>query len=395
MRCGGNCNVDARMRDELAINIDPIQVGGRLTPEAMKAIIAWGDGYSVCDNCRKPFRLDYIENPPLKDFHADVAEWLGMAQARTVPGARRGFQQVAEAYVEKGDPVLIGSLAHYTSYLSIEGRCGVIREIPKTGDNHITAEAAAERIEDVIREFGKAPKLLYIDQVDYQFGNIHDVKGIAKVAHQYDIPVLCNGVYTVGIMPVNGKDLGVDFIVGSGHKSMAAPAPSGILAATEEGAEKVFRTTKSSGDLTGRTFGLKEVGILGCSLMGAPIVGLLASFPTVRERVNHFEEELANSKLIVEALRSIEGTKILSEYPRRHTLTRVDTTNSFDVVAQTHKKRGFFLSSALSRKGITGIIPGATRIWKYNTYGMTRAQAEYVAQTYLEIAETNGLTVNK
>lgn len=386
--------IEARMVDETSINLDPIQVGGRLTPEAMKAMIAWGDGYSVCDNCRKPFRLDYIEKPPLKDFHVDVAEWLGMAQARTVPGARRGFQQVAGTYVEKGDPVLIGALAHYTSYLSVELQKGVVREIPKTADNHITAEDTANRIEDVIREFGTAPKLLYIDHVDYQFGNMHDVKGIVKVAHQYDVPVLYNGVYTVGIMPVNGKDLGVDFIVGSGHKSMAAPAPSGILAATEERAEEVFRTTQMEGDISGRKFGIKEVGILGCSLMGAPIVGLLASFPTVKERVNHFDEELANSKIIVEALRSIDGTKILSEYPRKHTLTRVDTTGSFDLVAQTHKKRGFFLSSALSKKGITGIIPGATKVWKINTYGMTRKQAEYVADTYLEIAETNGLTIN-
>lgn len=387
-------NVDARMVDETSINLDPIQVGGRLTPEAMKAMIAWGDGYSVCDNCRKPFRLDYIQNPPLKDFHVDVAEWLGMAQARTVPGARRGFQQVAGTYVEKGDPVLIGALAHYTSYLSVELQKGVVREIPKTADNHITAEDTANRIEDVVREFGTAPKLLYIDHVDYQFGNMHDVKGIAKVAHQYDIPVLYNGVYTVGIMPVNGKDLGVDFIVGSGHKSMAAPAPSGILAATEERADEVFRTTQIEGDITGRKFGIKEVGILGCSLMGAPIVGLLASFPTVKARVEHFDEELANSRIIVEALRSIDGTKILSEYPRKHTLTRLDTTDSFDRVAQTHKKRGFFLSSALGKKGITGIIPGATKVWKINTYGMTRKQAEYVADSYLEIAETNGLTIN-
>ncbi len=387
-------NIDARMVDETSINLDPIQVGGRLTLEAMKAMICWGDGYSVCDNCRKPFRLDYIENPPLKDFHVDVAEWLGMAQARTVPGARRGFQQVAGTYVEKGDPVLIGALAHYTSYLSVELQKGIVREIPKTADNHITAEDTANRIEDVVREFGTAPKLLYIDHVDYQFGNMHDVKGIAKVAHQYDIPVLYNGVYTVGIMPVNGKELGVDFIVGSGHKSMAAPAPSGILAATEERADEVFRTTQMEGDLTGRKFGIKEVGILGCSLMGAPIVGLLASFPKVKARVEHFDEELANSKIVVEALRSIEGTKILSEYPRKHTLTRVDTTGSFDLIAQTHKKRGFFLSSALGKKGITGIIPGATKVWKFNTYGMTRKQAEYVADAYLEIAETNGLTIN-
>lgn len=391
MKCAAN--IDARMVDETAINLDPIQVAGRLTPEAMKAMIAWGDGYSVCDNCRKPFRLDYIQNPPLKEFHVELAEWLGMDQARTVPGARRAFQQVAGTYVEKGDPVLIGSLAHYTSYLSVEIVQGVVREIPKTADNHITAEAAADRIEDVIREFGKPPKLLYIDHVDYQFGNMHDVAGIAKVAHQYDVPVLYNGVYTVGVMPVNGKALGVDFVVGSGHKSMAAPAPSGVLATTEERAEEVFRTTKMTGDLTGRTFGIKEVGIIGCSLMGAPIVGMLASFPKVKARVEHFDEEMANSRIIVDALRSIEGTKILSEYPRKHTLTRVDTTGSFDVVARTHKKRGFFLSSALGKKGITGIIPGATKVWKFNTYGMTRKQAEYVADTYLGIAEENGLRV--
>lgn len=391
MKCAAN--IDARMIEETAINLDPIQVAGRLTPEAMKAMIAWGDGYSVCDNCRKPFRLDYIQNPPLKEFHVELAEWLGMDQARTVPGARRAFQQVAGTYVEKGDPVLIGALAHYTSYLSVEIVQGVVREIPKTADNHITAEDAANRIEDVIREFGKAPKLLYIDHVDYQFGNMHDVAGIAKVAHQYDVPVLYNGVYTVGVMPVNGKKLGVDFVVGSGHKSMAAPAPSGVLAATEERAEEVFRTTKMTGDLTGRTFGIKEIGIIGCSLMGAPIVGMLASFPKVKARVEHFDEEMANSKLVVDALKSIEGTKILSEYPRKHTLTRVDTTGSFDVVAQTHKKRGFFLSSALGKKGITGIIPGATKVWKFNTYGMTRKQAEYVADTYLAIAEDNGLRV--
>lgn len=391
MKCAAN--IDARMVEETAINLDPIQVAGRLTPEAMKAMIAWGDGYSVCDNCRKPFRLDYIQNPPLKDFHVELAEWLGMDQARTVPGARRAFQQIAGTYVEKGDPVLIGALAHYTSYLSVEIVQGIVREIPKTADNHITADAAADRIEDVIREFGKAPKLLYIDHVDYQFGNMHDVAGIAKVAHQYDVPVLYNGVYTVGVMPVNGKKLGVDFVVGSGHKSMAAPAPSGVLAATEERAEEVFRTTKMTGDLTGRTFGIKEVGIIGCSLMGAPIVGMLASFPKVKERVEHFDEEMANSKIIVDALKSIEGTKILSEYPRKHTLTRVDTTGSFDIVAQTHKKRGFFLSSALGKKGITGIIPGATKVWKFNTYGMTRKQAEYVADTYLGIAEDNGLRV--
>ena len=392
MRCGSG--IEARQVNELFINIDPIQAGGRLTADAMKAIIAYGDGYSVCDNCRKPNRLDYISKPPIAEFHKDVAAWLNMDEARMVPGARRGFQAVAHTYVQKGDPVLLTSLSHYTEFLAVEGAGGIPREIPADENHIVTADATAVKIEDVKREFGKAPVLAFIDHVDYQFGNMHDVAAIAKVARQYDIPVLYNGAYTVGILPVDGKRLGVDFVVGSGHKSMAAPAPSGVLAATKERAAEVFRTTAIEGDVTKRRFGIKEPEMMGCTLMGATLVGMMASFPHVKERVQHFDRELANNKKIIDALLAIDGTKCLSEYPRRHTLTRVDTSGSFDRVAETHKKRGFYLAGALAEKGVTGIIPGATKVWKFNTYGTTTKQAEYLADAFVAIAAENGLRVN-
>jgi Sep-tRNA:Cys-tRNA synthetase len=393
MRCGAG--IDARQVNELFINIDPIQAGGRLTADALKAIIAYGDGYSVCDNCRKPNRLDYIAKPPIAEFHKDVAAWLNMDTARVVPGARRGFQAVAHTYVEKGDPVLLTSLSHYTEFLAVEGAGGVAREIPANAEHIITADATAIKIEEVQRETGKVPVLAFIDHVDYQYGNLHDVAAIAKVAHQYDIPVLYNGAYTVGILPVDGKSLGADFVVGSGHKSMAAPAPSGVLATTTEHAQKLFRTTTIEGDITKRRFGIKEPEMMGCTLMGATLVGMMASFPHVKERVKHFDRELAHNKHIIDALRSIDGTKILSEYPRKHTLTRVDTTGSFDHVAETHKKRGFYLASALADHGVTGVIPGATRIWKFNTYGTTKKQAEHLAAAFVAIADENGLRVTR
>jgi len=392
MRCGAG--IDARMVDELAINIDPIQAGGRLTADAMKAVIAYGDGYSVCDNCRKPNRLDYISKPPIAEFHNDLAAWLNMDSARVVPGARRGFQAVAHTYVQKGDPVLVTSLSHYTEFLAIEEAGGIACEIPADERHIVTADAAAVKIEEVKKQHGRLPVLAFIDHVDYQYGNIHDVQAIAKVAHQYDIPLLYNGAYTVGILPVDGKNLGADFVVGSGHKSMAAPAPSGVLATTAERAKEVFRTTAITGDVTGRKFGIKEPGMMGCTLMGVTLVGMMASFPHVKERVKHFGRELENAGTVLDALRSIQGTSVLSEYPRKHTLTRVDTTASFDAVAQTHKKRGFFFSGALGEKGVTGIIPGATRVWKYNTYGMTAGQARYVAQVIVDIARENGLKVS-
>ena len=389
------CAVDIESRDveEMYINIDPIQAGGRLTAEAMRAAIAYGDGYSVCDNCRNPPRLDYIKNPPIAQYHADLAAWLNMDTARVVPGARRGFQAVASTLVEKGDPVILTALAHYTEFMAVEAAGGIPREIPKDRKNHITPDAAAEKIEAVIREFSKTPPLLFIDHVDYQFGNVHDVAGIIKVVHQYDIPVLVNGAYTVGIMPVDGKALGADFVVGSGHKSMAAPAPSGVLATTNEQAERVFRTTQAKGDVTGRTFGMKEIEMMGCTLMGVTVVGMMASFPRVRVRVQHWETEVAHSQAVTDALLSIEGTKVLSDYPRQHTLTRIDTRESFDTVAQQHKKRGFFLSSDVKKRGIIGVIPGSTKVWKFNTFGLTEKQIRHVGEAFVGVARENGLNI--
>ena len=315
MKCGNG--IEARQVNESFINIDPIQAGGRLTGDAIKAVIAYGDGYSVCDNCRKPNRLDCIAKPPIAEFHKDVAAWLNMDTARVMPGARRGFQAVAHTYVNKGDPVLLTSLSHYTEFLAVEGAQGVACEIPADNRHIVTPEATAVKIEEIRKKYGKDPVLALIDHVDYQFGNLHDVDGIAKVAHQYDIPVLCNGAYTVGTMPVDGKALGVDFVVGSGHKSMASPAPSGVLATTAERETEIFRTTAIEGDVTGRKFGIKEPELMGCTLMGATLVGMMASFPHVKERVKHFDRELQNNRIVLEALLSIEGTKILSEYPRK------------------------------------------------------------------------------
>lgn len=385
--------VEIRCREEEYININPIQAAGRLTPEARKALISYGDGYSTCDYCRKPFRLDKISRPPVEAFHQELAEFLGMDVARVVPGARRGFQAVTQSLLEIGDTVIVSSLAHYTEFLAVEVAGGVVREVPLDENNIVTAEATAQKIEEVKAEMGRLPKLIMIDHFDYQFGNEHDVHGIGKVAKEYDIPFLYNGAYTVGVMPVNGEEIGADFVVGSGHKSMASAAPSGVLATTEEWAKRIFRTTEMVGDLTKRRFGIKEVENMGCTLMGGTLISMIASFPRVKARTMVWEEEVARSNDFLSQLLQIDGTKILSEYPRKHTLSKVDTTWSFDQVAKTHKRRGYFLSDELKERGIIGEFAGATRVWKLNTYGLTSEQVRYAAGSFLAIAERYGLNV--
>jgi len=388
-------SIDLRTREEAYINIQPIQAAGRLTAEARKALISYGDGYSTCDACRKPFRLDKISKPGIAEFHADLAKFVNMDQARVVPGARRGFQAVASSLVGKGDSVIVSALAHYTEFLAVEEAGGVVREVPLNSSNIVTADATAEKIEEVKRESGKLPALIMIDHFDYQFANEHEVAGIGRVARQYDIPFLYNGAYTVGVLPVDGKKIGADFVVGSGHKSMASVAPSGVLATTNEFAPKILRTTAMVGDITKRKFGIKEVEMLGCTLMGGTLLSMMASFPNVKARTLKWDEEVKRSNYFIDRLLRITGSRVLSEYPRKHTLTKVDTTGSFDTVAQTHKRRGFFLSDELSSRGVVGEFAGATRTWKLNTYGLSEKKIRYLADVFTETAEKHGIPVEK
>ena len=384
-------NIPVREVEENYVNIHPIQAAGRLTGEAMKALIAYGDGYSTCDQCRKPFRLDKITKPPIAEFHKDLARFLNMDEARVTPGARRAFQAVCLALAEKGDTVLVSALGHYTEFLAVENAKATVREVPTNDLNVVTGDAVAQKIEEVTREQGKSPVLVMLDHFDYSLANEHDIAGAAKAAHQYYIPILYNGAYTVGIKPVDGKALGVDFVVGSGHKSMASPAPSGVLATTSGYADTVFSTTQMIGDVTGRQFGVKEVQMLGCTLMGGNILAMMASFPTVKRRVEEWDEYVTKSNYVVDALLGIKGNTCVSEYPRKHTLSKVDTTGSFDTVARTHKRRGYFLSDELKQRGIVGAFSGATRAWKLNTYGLSWDQIRYVADAFKEIAGKYGL----
>ncbi len=387
-------NLELRTREEGFINIGPIQAAGRLTPEARKAIISYGDGYSVCDQCLAPFRLDHVKKPPVGDFYIELAEFVGMDVARVVRGARNGFQIVTNALLEKGDIVLVSSLGHYSICLAAESIGARWKEVPTDEKSVVTGEKTAEKIEAVKKEEGTLPKLVAISHFDYLLGNEHEVAGIAKVCKEYEIPFLYNGAYTVGVMPVDGKKIGADFVVGSAHKSMASPAPSGVLATTEEFADVIFKTTQQEGDLTGRKFGIKETYLLGCTVMGAPLVGMMASFPRVRERVKSWDDEVKKSNYFIEEFLKVDGSEVVSEMPRKHTLTKVNTTNSFDKVAKTHKKKGYFLTKELAKRGVTGIFPGATREYKFNVYGLTWDQIRYLADTFKEIAEKYELNLS-
>lgn len=381
--------------EEDYINLQPIQRGGILTEEAMRVILEFGDGYSTCDWCPpKTARLDMIKSPPIQDFYEDLAEFLGMDIARVVTRCREAKFIAFRMLGKPGDYVVLDSTAHYSTYIAAELADMKVKEVPNSGppDFKVDLNAYASKIEEVKKESGRLPAAVLLTHVDYLYGNLNDAKTVSKIAREYGVPFILNCAYTAGVMPLDGKELGADIITSSGHKSWAASAPTGILALNRSLEGKLLARSKIEGDLTKRKFGAKELAMLGCTVMGAPLITLMASFPEVVSRVERWGEEIEKVRFLVSELERIEGVRQLGIRPKMHTLTHMET-EGFYRVSLSHKRKGYFLYDELRERKIVGIQPGLTKHFKFNTYGLSWDQIKYVRDAFLDIAKKYGLDV--
>lgn len=359
-----------------SINIDPLQRGGILTDEARRALLQWGDGYSICDFCQGV--LDQIKKPPIHDFvHGALPEFLGTDKVRVTNGARESKFMVMHSMTEEGDFVVLDQIAHYTSYVAAQRARLNVKTVPNSGnpDYKTEPEGYAIAIEEVIKENGTPPALALLTYPDGNYGNLADAKKVASICHEYNVPLLLNGAYSVGRMPVNAKKLGADFIVGSGHKSMAASGPIGVLGVAEEYANIVFKKSP--------THKMKEIELLGCTARGATIMTMIASFPAVVKRTRNWDNEVADARWFSDKLETL-GLIQIGDKPHNHDLMFFEAPVLFEI-SQRVKKGRYFLYRELKSRNIHGIKAGLTKFFKLSTYGVGRDDLKVVVDAFDEI----------
>ncbi len=359
------------------LNLNPLQRGGILTAEARKALYEFGDGYSVCDYCAG--RLDEVNKPSIDTFLNDLSEFLNADIVRTTHGAREGKFTVINKICEPGDTIVVDGNAHYTSHLAAE-RAGVnIIEVPNSGDEkaEITIPQFRQTLEQAIDDVGEI-KLALLTHVDGDYGNVVDPEAFGKMCKDLGVISLLNSAYGMGRMPINMNKWDIDFIVGSGHKSMGASGPIGVLAMKEEHRDTMLKRSDRHTK--------KEIELLGCTSRGAPIATLMASLPAVIERVNKWDDEVKMSRDFVKKLTEIDGINQIGVSPTNHDLVRFDTP-ILNEIGKKHPRKGFYLYEELKNKNIVGIKRGQTEWFKCSTYGMTPDQRNYIADSFKEIVE--------
>ena len=352
------------------INLMPLQTGGMLTDAAKEALMEFGDGYSVCDFCEGV--LCNVTNPPIRDFVQELLpQFLGCEVATITHGAREAKFMVMHSLAQPGDSILVDANRHYTTVVAAE-RVGLnVIEVPHSG--HPEFRVDVNEYAPLIKKH--APKLILLTYPDGNYGNLPDAGRLGKIAQEYNIPYILNGAYAVGRMPVSLDEIGADFIVGSGHKSMASAGPAGVLGMKKKWEGIVLRKSGK--------YSKKDIELLGCSVRGVPLITLMASFPYVKERVQHWDEQVSKAQWFSAELEKLGFTQ-LGEKPHRHDLLHFDTPALYEISKRV-RERGYFLHKELKERGIWGPQPGMAKSFKLSTFAADRQQLALVIDSFKAI----------
>jgi len=352
------------------INLMPLQTGGMLTEAAKEALMEFGDGYSVCDFCQGV--LCSISNPPIQYFVQEVLPpFLGCEVATITHGAREAKFMIMHSLAKPGDAILVDGNRHYTTFVAAE-RAGLnIVELPHSG--HPELRVDADEYVALIKQH--TPKLMLLTYPDGNYGNLPDARRLGEIAQEYDVPYILNGAYAVGRMPISMEEMGADFIVGSGHKSMAAAGPVGVLGMKKKWEQIVLRKSGRHRN--------KDVELLGCTVRGVPLMTLMASFPSVKERVSNWDEQVSKAQWFSAELEKL-GFIQLGDKLHRHDLLHFDAPALYEVSKRV-RERGYFLYKELKERGIWGPQPGLAKSFKLSTFAADRQQLGLVVDSFKAI----------
>jgi Sep-tRNA:Cys-tRNA synthetase len=352
------------------INLMPLQTGGILSDAAREALTEFADGYSVCDFCQGV--LCNISNPPIRDFvQGLLPPFLGCEVATITHGAREAKFMVMHSLARPGDAILVDGNRHYTTFVAAE-RVGLdVIEVPSSG--HPEFRVDVNEYASLIKQH--APKLILLTYPDGNYGNLPDARRLGEIAQEYNIPYVLNGAYAVGRMPVSMEEMGADFIIGSGHKSMASAGPVGVLGMKKKWEETVMRKSGRHSN--------KDIELLGCTVRGVPLITLMASFPHVKERVNHWDEQVSKAEWFSAELEKL-GFIQLGEKPHRHDLLHFDTPALYKISKRV-RERGYFLYKELKERGIWGPQPGMASSIKLSIFAADKEQLGFVIDSFRAI----------
>ena len=156
---------------------------------------------------------------------------------------------------------------------------------------------------------------------------------------------------------------------------MASCGPVGVIGINKEWENDVLKKSKY--------FKSKEIETLGCTVRGASVITLLASFPHVYERVKTWNKQVEKARKVAAQLKEL-GINQIGEKPHHHDLMFFESKKLYEI-SKRHKDGAFFLYKELKKRGIWGIKPGLTKQFKLSTFALNEDELKKVVAAFKEV----------
>lgn len=227
----------SRVREDFPLlkNRHIIYLDNAATTQKPRQVIEAINNYYMRYNAnvhRGVYELSQEASKLYEEAHEVVAKFLNAGswdEVVFVRNATEGLNILALAFSTKllrpGDEVVVSIMEHHSNllpWIRLSEILGVkVKVVGISYDGILDYDELANLITS-------KTKVVSITHASNVLGTVNDVKVIARLAHDVGAYVVVDGAQSVPHMPVNVRELDIDFLVFSGHK-MLGPTGIGVL----------------------------------------------------------------------------------------------------------------------------------------------------------------------
>ena len=179
---------------------------------------------------RSGYKSAMLASEKIFECRQKAADFFGLENVENcilMPSCTIALNTVIHGTLKKGDHAVISSLEHNS----------VLRPVQKLADKGVITYTVAEVFENdsdkTIESFRKSmndnTKLVICTHASNVFGLKLPVKRISALCKYYGVLFCMDAAQSAGVVPIDIKDIGADFICVPGHKGLYGPMGTGLL----------------------------------------------------------------------------------------------------------------------------------------------------------------------